>query len=324
MKHFESFLWPQLEAFLDYRLNLGYDGRNLLAVLRQFDRYVKKTKPERGLLSPAFFLTMRSNLKMDPVSVNSVICITRGFFNFMVRQGYYDENPVRDIPFLRKNVVAPFIFSPQQTDRLLTALCKRIRKEESFYLKDLTIYMAILLLARCGMRISEPLRLRLEHYRSEEKTLYIENTKFKKDRLIPVPGAVAAAIDNFLHVRKSLLGTYQTLYLLPGAGQCRLHDGRVRLIFHQAVKEIGLARHRQVIGNTVFAKPTPHSLRHSFAVNTLKKIKQHGQSPQHALPVLAAYMGHVEYRSTAYYLKFIDAKQREGLASFVASHPKPS
>jgi len=324
MKHFESFLAKHLEDFLGYRMSLGYNYRNQLFVLRQLDQYVKKAQPEPGPLSPTFFLTMRSSLKMDPVSVNSVICMARGFFDFMVRKGYYDKNPVRDVPFLRKNVVAPFIFSPQQTDQLLAALCKNMRKKPSPYLKDLTIYVAILLLAHCGMRISEPLRLRLEHYRSEEKSLYIENTKFKKDRLIPVPMAVATEIDNYLQVRESLLGTSQNPYLLPGFGLRRLHDQKVRDAFHQAVKAIGLARPRQVIGNTVFAKPTPHSLRHSFAVNTLKKIKQRGKSPQHALPVLAAYMGHVEYRSTAYYLKFLDAEQREGLASFVASHPKPS
>ena len=324
MKHFESFLTKHLEDFLGYRLNLGYNYRNQLFVLRQLDQYVKKAQPESGPLSPTFFLTMRSSLKMEPMSVNSVICMARGFFDFMVRKGYYDENPVRDVPFLRTNVVAPFIFSPQQTDQLLTALCQSIRKKRKFYLKDLTIYMTILLLARCGMRISEPLRLRIEHYRPEEKSLYIENTKFKKDRLIPVPMVVATQIDNYLQVRESLLGTSQNPYLLPGAGLCRLHDQTVREAFHQAVNAIDLARSRQVIGNTVFAKPTPHSLRHSFAVNTLKKIKQRGKSPQHALPVLAAYMGHVEYRSTAYYLKFLDAKQREGLASFVASHPRLS
>jgi integrase len=324
MRFFESFLAEQMDAFLKYRSDMGYSEKYQLSILRMFDQYVKRTKPEPGRLSPEFFFTMRSSLKMDPVSVNSVICMARGFFNFMVRKGYYDKNPVRDVPFLRKNVVAPFIFSPRQTDRLIAVLCKNIRKKPSQYLKDLTIYMAILLLARCGMRISEPLRLLVEHYRPEEKSLYIENTKFKKDRLIPVPMGVATEIDNFLQVRENLLGISQNPYLLPGAGLCRLHDQKVRDAFHQAVNAIGLARPRQVIGNTVFAKPTPHSLRHSFAVNTLKEIKQRGRSPQHALPVLAAYMGHVEYRSTAYYLKFLDAEQREGLASFVASHPKPS
>ena len=115
------------------------------------------------------------------------------------------------------------------------------------YLKDLTIYVAILLLARCGMRISEPLRLRIEHYRHEEKSLYIENTKFKKDRLIPIPMAVATEIDNYLQVRESLLGISQNPYLLPGFGSRRLHDGSVRLVFHRAVKAIDLARPRQVI-----------------------------------------------------------------------------
>ena len=324
MKHFESFLAKQMEAFLKYRSDMGYSEEYQLSILRMFDHYLKKAMPNAGPLSPEFFLKLRSSLKMDPVSVYSVICITRGFFNFMIRKGYYDQNPVRDVPFLRKNVVAPFIFSPQQTDQLLTALLTRMRKSPSYYLKDFTNYMVILLLARCGMRISEPLRLRIEHYRPEEKSLYIENTKFKKDRLIPIPMAVASEIDNYLQVRESLLGISQNPYLLPGFGLRRLHDQKVRDAFHQAVKVIGLARPRQVIGNTVFAKPTPHSLRHSFAVNILKKIKQRGKSPQHALPVLAAYMGHVEYRSTAYYLKFLDAEQREGLASFVASHPKPS
>ena len=51
-------------------------------------------------------------------------------------------------------------------------------------MKDLAVYLAILLLARCGMRISEPVRLLKHHYRQSEQTLYIEKTKFKKDRLI--------------------------------------------------------------------------------------------------------------------------------------------
>jgi integrase/recombinase XerD len=65
-----------------------------------------------------------------------------------------------------------------------------------------------------------------------------------------------------------------------------------------------------------FSQPTPHSLRHSFAVNTLIKIKEKGQSPQHALPVLAAYMGHSDYRYTSIYLRVADAKSRQNLVDF--------
>ena len=47
--------------------------------------------------------------------------------------------------------------------------------------------------------------------------------------------------------------------------------------------------------------------RHTFAVNTLLKIKQRGASAQKALPVLADYLGHNEYKYTAVYLRVADA-----------------
>jgi integrase/recombinase XerD len=54
-------------------------------------------------------------------------------------------------------------------------------------------------------------------------------------------------------------------------------------------------------------------LRHAFAVNTLKSVREIGQSAQNALPILAAYMGHKNPKSTAVYLKVADAMMREQL-----------
>jgi integrase len=54
---------------------------------------------------------------------------------------------------------------------------------------DQAIYLAMMMLARCGMRINEPLRLCRHHYRADEGSVYIERTKFRKDRLIPLPKA---------------------------------------------------------------------------------------------------------------------------------------
>ena len=86
--------------------------------------------------------------------------------------------------------------------------------------------------------------------------------------------------------------------------------------FRQAVSDIGLDQPRRVLGNLNISRPTPHSLRHSFAVNTLLRIKQRGQSPQNALPVLAAYLGHSEYKYTAVYLRVADAQSRQNLVDF--------
>lgn len=317
MKQFESFLTPLIQEYTVYRQSLGYATRKTLSNLKTFDRYVKDKKIEQGLLEPSFFLELRTDLKLESRSVNRVLSSLRVFFQFLVRKGIYEQNPLQDIPPLPENDIIPFVFTPEQIDQLLTAICKRLRKTEYSYLKDLSQYMAVLLIARCGLRISEPLRLMRNHYRQEEKTLYIEKTKFKKDRLIPVPMTVATEMENYLAVRDALLCNDHNPYLLAGFNQEGLKKSTLLLGFHRAVKAIGLDQPRQVIANKNFSSPTPHSLRHAFAINTLKRIKERGKSPQNALPVLATYMGHVEYKHTIHYLKVLDAEHRRQLFHFV-------
>jgi integrase/recombinase XerD len=319
MRHFESFLAPQLKEYVTYRENLGYAKNPLLSHLLTFDRYVKKQKAEQVLLQPLFFLELRKDLKREPRSVNRILSTVRLFFQFMVRRGYYRQNPVKDVPAFAEGAIVPFVFSPQQSDQLLSAVCSRLRKSPHAFLTDLAIYVGIVMMARCGMRINEPLRLLRSQYQPAERTLYIEKTKFKKDRLIPVPESVAVEIENYLAARNVLRRDDQNPYLLAGKKRKPLRDHQVRWRFHQAVRDIGLSRPRQVIGNMNFSAPVPHSLRHSFAVNTLRCVKQRGGSPQNALPVLATYMGHSEYKHTIKYLKFVDAQQRQGLANFVSS-----
>ena len=162
----------------------------------------------------------------------------------------------------------------------------------------------------------------MKDYRADEKTVYIEKTKFKKDRLVPIPKAVAEEIDNYLSVRATLNQSQSNPYLFIGGRQKGLNDQRIRKVFHKAVKRIDIHRPRQVIGDTIFGNPTPHSLRHSFAVNTLKTAVARGQSAQNVMPVLAAYLGHVEYRYTMEYLKVVDAQSGNRLLKFAGFQRK--
>jgi len=254
MNNFESFLAPKLNEFVAYRQHLGYSLLPMRYSLLSFDRYVKDKKIKPDALSPSFFLELRANLKMEPKSINDRLASIRAFFDFMVRTGCYTENPLKDIPRLPEYSFAPFIFSSEQTDQLIEAACKQIRKEQRYYLKDLAEYIAILFIARCGLRIKEPLRLQIHHYRGRERTIYIEKTKFNKNRLIPVPRSVAAELDNYLAVRDAFMGEDQNPYLLVGNRQKKLNDPRLRFVFHRAVHDIGLDRPRQVIGHMIWVR----------------------------------------------------------------------
>lgn len=316
MKPFESFLADQLNEYLTYRQGLGYTLMPTRAYLLTFDRYLKQTQADWTSFEPTFFLEMTARLTMDSRSVNGIVSALRMFFRFLVRRDYLEENPVRDIPPLKENTIVPFIFSPEQVDQFLEVICTKIRKTKGRFPKDFALYLVLLLLARCGMRISEPLRLLLNHYRPDDATISIERTKFKKDRLIPLPKAVSTEIDNYLSVRQALPRDDDNPYLLAGSGKNPLNDQQVRYLFHNTLKDMGLKQPRRVIGNVNFSQPTPHSLRHSFAVNTLLKIKQRGESAQNALPVLAAYLGHSDYKHTSVYLRVADAASRKQLVDF--------
>ena len=316
MKNFHSFLAPELNDYMAYRQSLGYSIKVSGYHLLIFDRYLRGTNADWDMLKPFYFLEMRANLQMESRGVNRVLSSVRLFFQFLLRRDYVAENPLRDIPLFKENPIVPYVLSPEQIEQLLQVICQKVRKSEKYFLTDLAVYLAVLLLARCGMRISEPLKLMRQHYRKDDGTLYIEKSKFKKQRLIPVPKAAISEIENYLSVRKQLCPSDQNPYLLSGKKQRPLKDYQVRFLFRQALKDIGIDQSRKVIGNVNFNQPTPHSLRHSFAVNTLMNIKARGQNPQHALPVLAAYMGHSEYKYTSVYLKVTDAQSRKNLVDF--------
>jgi len=319
MKPFESFLAPHLEDYMTYRIGLGYARHPQRDNLLAFDKYLRKHNVTWNQLQPSFFLKLRGQISKHPNTVNEILLDTRSFFRFLVRKGLMDQNPLKDIPRLPKRHCVPFVFSEIQIQVLIETVRKNIRKKEKFYLLDRGITMAMIMLARCGMRINEPLHLERGHYRKQERTVYIERSKFRKDRLIPMPQGVFDELERYLALRKIWCPRDQNPYLLAGRGQTAIRDQDVRFAFHRAVGQMGLCCDKQVIGNVSFGYPVPHSLRHSFAINTLNRIKARGQCPQNALPVLAAYMGHRKYQYTGAYLKVKDARHRTGLLEFIKS-----
>ena len=319
MKPFESFLANKMEEYLAYRQTLGYSQATAQSSLLAFDRFLQEKNGNWQELETELFLEFRAYYQKQPRYANILISNVRTFFQFLVRQEIYETNPLRDIPDVPENIFVPYVFSPEQVDQLLVAVQKRLRKTKRSYLQDLALYVAMVLIARCGLRISEPLRLKCHHYRKQEGTIYIEKTKFKKDRLIPVPRSALREINNYLAVRKGLLDHDTNPYLLIGERGKSFSKCKIYRFFHPAIQDIGLEQPRQTLGNVTFSPPLVHSLRHAFAINTLKAIKERGEDVQHALPILAAYLGHREYRHTGAYLKALDAEQRQGLLEFAKS-----
>ena len=101
----------QLDQYLIYRKNLGYTQMKIKWNLLSFDRYLKKQNVNWNQLQAPFFLRLRRQISTHPNIVNDILSDLRGFFQFLVRKGDLDENPLKDIPRLPKRYFVPFIFS---------------------------------------------------------------------------------------------------------------------------------------------------------------------------------------------------------------------
>ena len=127
MKPFKSFLTAQLNAFLDYWQEQGHTIRAYQYYLLAFDRYLKEKEADWTSFQPAFFLQMIADITHTPNHANKFLLTIRTFFQFLFRRGCLNENPLKDIHYLKQHPSIPFVFSPQQTNRLLAAVYRRIR-----------------------------------------------------------------------------------------------------------------------------------------------------------------------------------------------------
>jgi integrase/recombinase XerD len=320
MKPFESFIAPELEEYIRHRVSLGYNGRNQRSLLRPFDRYLKDNEYCWESITPKLFLELRRKLKGESSTINGILSGVRNFFQFLVHMGHYSHNPLRDIPPLPVGQYFPYIFSSRKIEELLKSIKARFPNDRGKGLEHASIFLSILLMAKCGLRISEPLGIIGTHYCQNEGTIYIEKTKFQNDRLIPAPKSVLLEIEKYLRMRNSMNIKEKNKYLLVGQKQKSLQANHIYTVFHNAVKDIGINETKRRIGNITFGSPTPHSLRHSFAVNTLNRIKERGKSIWDALPVLAVYLGHRKICSTTRYLTVLNSQHRQNLLDFVILH----
>jgi site-specific recombinase XerD len=320
MRPFESFLAPKMEEYIQHRVSLGYNSRNLRSLLSPFDRYLKENEYCWDSIEPKLFLELRRKLKGEPSTINGVLSGVRNFFQFLVLIGHYTHNPLRDLPAIPVRQYLPYIFSSEQIEELLLSIKAKFSNISGKDLELTSVYLSILLLAKCGLRISESLSILVTHYCQNEGTIYIEKTKFQNDRLIPAPKSVLFELEKYLRMRDSMNITDKNPNLLIDLNQNPLSAKHIYEVFHQAVKDIGIHETKMKIENMTFGSPTPHCLRHSFAVNILNHIRDRGESIWEALPILSIYMGHRRICSTTRYLTVLSAEHRQDLLDFFFSN----
>lgn len=151
-----------------------------------------------------------------------------------------------------------------------------------------------------GLRLSEPLKLRMRHIDPAKGTVLIERSKFGKDRLLPLHPKVQTLLDHHIRERRSQAGPDEPLFAnLRGKSWSIRHFS---IFFMNDLRRLGLYRPSREEGGVRILSTRAHGLRHTFAVNRLLKWYREGADVQAMLPFLSTFMGHAEVRYTQVYL----------------------
>lgn len=193
-----------------------------------------------------------------------------------------------------KHRATPYLYSSSEIDALVAA-ARRLPTP----ITAATYPVMISLLAVTGMRFGEAIALDVTDFDDHTETVTVRAGKFGKSRLVPVHPTTADGLRHYLNQREQLLRASK----LADHGVLFISAAGTRLDHSAAQKK--WRKIRAMAGLTprsANCQPRIHDLRHSFAVATLLDWYRHGADVPALLPTLSTYLGHVDPKSTYWYL----------------------
>lgn len=183
----------------------------------------------------------------------------------------------------------PYILSQDEIGRLVQAA------SQSGYrtLRRDTYSTLFALLACTGLRVSEAVHLRFDDITADG--LVIRCSKFRKSRLVPLHETARAGLERYLERRRPYAPFDDHVFVSLRRKPLLIVD--IECAFRTIARKIGLPCKPQR------PRPTPHSLRHTFAVRALETCPDGRDCITKHMLALSTYLGHAKVADTYWYLQ---------------------
>jgi integrase len=187
----------------------------------------------------------------------------------------------------------PYIYSEAEAITLMEA-CDSLYSPDGIRSRSVKCILGILW--STGMRPSEPINLKLCDIDFKNHIIAVRETKFAKERLLPITSSVIQKIIIYKDWIEGVIGKM---------------DPKDPLFITTAGKQIterSIAYAFKTIRNTICAIPKGYlnvrlyDFRHTFACNTILKWFETGQDANALLYTLSTFLGHSKIQDTYWYL----------------------
>ena len=204
------------------------------------------------------------------------------------------EVPADDVLARRYLRIPPYLYSPLEIAALMSA-ADALRPA----LRTATWRTLIGLLSVTGMRQGEACRLRRDDADLEAGTLLITDSKFGKSRLVFLHPTAIAALRGYEQARDQAFPEPGAATFLVNSRGGPLDGNNIQHTFAVLVAAAGI---QAPPGRRA---PRLHDLRHAFTVATMLDWYRDGGDVQARLPLLSTWLGHVDPKSTYWYLQAV-------------------
>jgi integrase len=199
----------------------------------------------------------------------------------------------------------PHIFSDGELGQIITEVDILVKKRNG-RAACLAHPVLLRLLWGTGLRISEALLLTRSDVDVENGVLKVMNSKNGVSRYVPIADSLTEVLRNHLE-RDPDANPADPFFRSPYTGEEYSYSA-AKYIFRKILLTTGIRRQDGRI-------PTIHSIRHTFCTKSLEHMLASGMDIYTAIPILAAYVGHVNLSDTERYIHLT----AEGHARFVES-----
>ena len=293
--HYSSSLSSMFVGYIEEKRAVGYKFDKGASLLKQFDSFLVQEGISEKVLTKEIVLSWTEKRKREANSTrNARISLLKGLAQYMTRLGHpsyvYPERSVS----IDRYQYAPYIFSEQELAKIFDA-ADRTPPSPVSPNKHLILSLLFRMLYGCGLRVSEALNLKITDVNLKDGTLFIRHAKLDKERLVPMDKSLVERCKQYeQQVHKNNLGNS---YYFPSPFGEGYDIKTVYNFFRKILWRAGISHGGRGHG------PRVHDLRHTYSVHCLKKWVLNGNDLTTLLPYLSAYLGHVDLRSSQYYLK---------------------
>ncbi len=276
-----------VESYLTVRRACGFELKSEGNLLRSFANYSENKGKHHVCSEVAIeWAGLAHSIHQRARRLGSVIRFAR----YIRAENQLHELPQAVFGSEKRTRPTPYIFSQDDIQRLVQAASQC----GSRTLRRKTYSTLFALLACTGLRVSEAMRLRFEDITPDG--LIIKRSKFGKSRLIPLHRTAVVGLESYLKHRRPYAPFNDHVFISLRRKPLVIQD--VETAFQTAIDKIGLRQH--AAGKP---RPTPHSLRHTFAVRALETCPDNRDHITKHMLALSTYLGHSNVAYTYWYLE---------------------